>query len=172
VQADLNIIRVDMRLPLIRRQGYRFADETGAYVGRGALDFGDVLALVGLFAAARTAAFEVGDDLSAKLVRLVPLHLQPLARELFLGDHREHLRQIATAALAPADQNSVRVRLLGWDEGTHDMVTPELIVPYRGHWYIVGHDSLRRRARMWRLDRVASVEPVAVRIERKTRGAA
>lgn len=30
IQADLNIIRADLRLPLVRRQAYRYADEGGA----------------------------------------------------------------------------------------------------------------------------------------------
>lgn len=41
IQMDLSIIRADMRLPLIRRQGYRFVDE-GAAANREALLIGTV----------------------------------------------------------------------------------------------------------------------------------
>src|ERR671938_1091069 len=33
VQADLNVIRAEMRLPLVRRQGYRFVNEEGDPTG-------------------------------------------------------------------------------------------------------------------------------------------
>src|SRR5712691_7302411 len=33
VQADLNVIRAEMRLPLVRRQGYRFVNEEGGPTG-------------------------------------------------------------------------------------------------------------------------------------------
>src|SRR6266498_3865870 len=38
VQADLNIIRTDMRLPLVRRQGYRFIAEGAPGGGEGCFD--------------------------------------------------------------------------------------------------------------------------------------
>lgn len=171
VQADLNIIRGEMRLPLVKSRGYRFADESGAYVGSGALDFMDLLALVGVLEAARRSGFEAGDALAVKLARLVPLHLQPLARELFLGEHREHLRRIAAATL-DRDGSSVLIRGTGWPVGVYDHVKPELIMPYLGEWFILGEDVKLRRNRMWAVNLVASVEPVAIRIERKTRGAA
>ena len=33
VQADLNVIRTEMRLPLVRRHGYRFVNEEGGPTG-------------------------------------------------------------------------------------------------------------------------------------------
>lgn len=168
VQADLNIIRADMRLPLVRRQGYRFEDGAGTGVTAGALNIDDVLRLVTIMAAARQSAIDVGPDLATKLSNLAPLHLRPLAHELFLDQHRDRLRQIAEAALSP-DERAVRVLVTSGQTVT---VRPELIVPYRGVWWMVGALEGVGRARMWRLDQVLTVEPVAIRLERKNRGAA
>src|SRR3954454_1033024 len=46
VQADLNIIRTDMRLPLVRRQGYRFFAEGTPGGGEGCFDLREAQLLV------------------------------------------------------------------------------------------------------------------------------
>lgn len=173
VQADLNIIRVDMRLPLIRRQGYRFADEAGISITHGYLNIQDLLVLVTVMAAGRDAIEpEQADGLAEKMARLAPLHLRPLAHELFLGQRSEQLRRIALAALATGDDKAIRVLIEIRNGSTTDMLKPDLIVPYLGAWYIVGEDARTGRSRMWCLDQVTMVEPVAIRLGRKTRGAA
>ena len=163
VQTDLNMIRVDMRLPLIRRMGYRFADEGGASVGAGALNIHDLLRLVAIVEAGRRSAVDIGDDLGEKLANLAPLHLRALARELLLGAQRAWLWKIVQAVLSGGDR---AVRVMNCRGGT-DTVQPELIVPFRGLWWLVGLDVKTARHRMWRVDQVTTVEPVAIRLERK-----
>jgi predicted DNA-binding transcriptional regulator YafY len=165
IQADLNIIRSDMRLPLTRRSGYRFEDASGRSVAAGALDINDVLRLVGMMSALRL--HDAADDqLAAKLADLAPLHLRPLAHELFLGECRESLRRVAQAALAP-DGYAVRVMVRQHGTERAEIIKPELIVPYRNVWWIVGEMVSTGRCRMWRLAEVLAVEPVVVRVERR-----
>src|ERR1700674_724011 len=79
VQADLNVIRREMGLPLVRRQGYRFLTETQDVGPQFTLAEAQLLLML-LRRAAHDASLPVDRlrSLMAKLPYLFPLHLRPL----------------------------------------------------------------------------------------------
>src|SRR5438067_1525027 len=106
VQADLNVIRREMGLPLVRRQGYRFltdAQETGPQFSLAEAQ----LLLMLLRRAAHDASLPVDRlrSLMEKLPYLFPLHLRPLVAktlEAANGTERSGRQQEMFAALAEA----------------------------------------------------------------------
>ena len=83
VQADLNIIRTDMRLPLVRRQGYRFIAEGVPGGGEGCFDLREAQLLVMILRQAmkdRSIPSDRLGSLMRKLPAMFPAHLQPLVQ--------------------------------------------------------------------------------------------
>ena len=81
VQADLNIIRTDMRLPLVRRQGYRFIAEGAPGGGEGCFDLREAQLLVMILRQSmkdRSIPTDRLGSLMRKLPAMFPAHLQPL----------------------------------------------------------------------------------------------
>src|SRR5437764_2318875 len=79
VQADLNVIRAEMRLPLVRRQGYRFVNQEGGPIG--VLELQEAQLLLLLVRQAQADRSMPADRLASlidKLPGLFPPHLQPL----------------------------------------------------------------------------------------------
>src|SRR4030088_2112830 len=79
VQADLNVIRREMGLPLVRRQGYRFLTDTQATGPQFSLAEAQLLLML-LRRAAHDPSLPVDRlrSLMLKLPFLFPLHLRPL----------------------------------------------------------------------------------------------
>ena len=79
VQADLNVIRREMNLPLVRRQGYRFLIDTSGTGPQFSLEEAQLLLTV-LRRAAHDPSLPMDRlrSLMAKLPYLFPLHLRPL----------------------------------------------------------------------------------------------
>ena len=79
VQADLNVIRREMNLPLVRRQGYRFLTETSEGGPQFSLAEAQLLLML-LRRAAHDPSLPVDRlrGLMIKLPFLFPLHLRPL----------------------------------------------------------------------------------------------
>ena len=163
VQADLNVIRQDMALPLVRRRGYRFVANDEAPPPLGLAD-AQLLGLA-LRRAAADATIATGavKALAAKLPALFPPHLRPfLVRALLpvadAGDADAGADVLGV--VARAIQCGVQVRLR-YGAGRNaallaePLVEPELVVPYRGCWYLIGYCQQRGRALMFRLDTVA-----------------
>ncbi|MGE3267129.1 MAG: helix-turn-helix transcriptional regulator [Chloroflexota bacterium] len=166
IQADLNIIRAEMRLPLVRRQGYRFVAE-GAPSGDSAFDLREAQLLVMILRQASRDRSIPADRLRSmmrKLPAMFPPHLQPLvARTLEAVTGRQGGReQQVFAALADGLLRGASVKL-HYPPGdfssvvSEPIVQPELLLPYLSSWYVVGHCQQRNRVMMFRVDTVSAV---------------
>lgn len=169
VQADLNIIRTDMRLPLVRRQGYRFLAE-GPEVGPGTFDLREAQLLVMILRQAakdRSIPSERLGALMAKVPAMFPPHLQPLvARTVDAVTARRH-GSVGTegqvfAALGDSLLRGTAVKLHypPFDTSSpisEPIVKPELLVPYLSSWYVIGECRQKNRTMMFNLAAVTAV---------------
>lgn len=168
VQADLTIIRHDMRLPLVRDRGYRFTGEGGA-AASGGLTIEDALLLVTLVETGGDRRLLRGreriDSLVSKLPVVFPPHLQPLVtRMLDAVRSAKTVHNRLFVGLASATLRGGWLRL-SYPYGTgpagcdDPIVKPELILPYCGGWYVIAETdpSDRTRSRMLPLDTVTAV---------------
>src|SRR5215213_2921853 len=166
VQADLNIIRTDMRLPLVRRQGYRFASE-GTAVGAGCFDLREAQLLVMILRQSmkdRSIPSDRLGSLMRKLPAMFPAHLQPLVDRTLeaVTAPRSGQQQQVFAALADGLLRSTYVKL-HFPPGDlsspvpEPIVKPELLLPYLNSWYLIGHCKQKNRTMMFNLDAVTAV---------------
>jgi predicted DNA-binding transcriptional regulator YafY len=167
IQADLDIVRRDMRLPLVRVQGYRFVSEVtpsspGGFTLQEAILLASILKQTSS-GQRRQAAF---GSLVSKLPALFPPHLGPIvARTLAtLADDRPSPQARVVAAVAEAILADRWIKLeyalADRDVPLRDpIVRPELLIPYLDSWYVIGRDrdADRRRTRMIRLDNVVGI---------------
>lgn len=167
VQADLNLVRDALGLPLIRRHGYRFAEEGGA-AGPSTMTIQNALTLVaalGLLASSQRAADRSAvADAARRLPLSFPAHLAPLATRLFAtvgktgGADRgflavcEAMRAETWVGLRPA------VRAGRFHYAETRVLRPELVLPLYGGWYALGA-TLDGKERMVCLDNLEAVEP-------------
>jgi len=149
IQADLTIIRNAMQLPLVRHRGYRFMAEGALIAGAaGGLTLEDALTLVlgldhsdGRWTDAERDRL---DRLVARLPVLFPPHLGPLVSRVFdaLRSPRSGQdRVIAALAEAMLDRTQVRLHEIPGTEQTavlEPVIRPDLLVPYRGEWFVIG----------------------------------
>jgi predicted DNA-binding transcriptional regulator YafY len=167
VQADLNIIRCDMRLPLIRRQGYRFMDEAPP-ANDGALTLQEAQLLVSIISRARGDRLIPSgrlDSLVAKLPSLFPPHLAPLAAQTLRAALAA--RRGATDGFTTLTDAILRGSLvkLHYDEvlterlGRETVLRPELLIPYLGHWYVIGEIHGRAQQVMLPIEGIVSIGP-------------
>jgi predicted DNA-binding transcriptional regulator YafY len=162
VQADLNVIRAEMRLPLVRRQGYRFLNEEGGPAG--VLELKEAQLLLLLVRRAQVERSVPTDQLSgliAKLPSLFPPHLQPLIGKMIAnGQARRQHEFFETLTRAILNGTSVR---LHYPRGSvtsalaEPEVTPSLVLPYLDSWYLIGTCVQRGRLMMFDLDTVDGV---------------
>jgi hypothetical protein len=159
VQADLNIIRTDMRLPLVRRHGYRFTDD-GQAGAPSQMTLAEAQMLVWLLAEARRTRIAPADhltSLAAKLPGLMPPHLQPLITQTVasvLAPRSDAQGRILTALSEAILRGSwvkltEQARSFVWPY-PDPVIKPELLLPYVGHWYVLG--TLQQRERSVMLD--------------------
>jgi predicted DNA-binding transcriptional regulator YafY len=167
VQADLNIIRTEMRLPLVRRQGYRFiADETR---GEECFDLAEAQLLVMVLRRAlrdRALPAERLQALLLKLPILFPPHLRPLVQKTLeaVTDARSGRQQDIFSGLADAllQRSAVKLHYPPGEPAVpvqEPIVHPELLVPYEDSWYLIGTIKPRGRVVMLPLDSVLAVSP-------------
>ncbi|MCC6177017.1 MAG: hypothetical protein IT305_17030 [Chloroflexi bacterium] len=167
VQADLNIIRTDMRLPLVRRQGYRFMVEGTPGGGEGCFDLREAQLLVVVLRQAMKDKAIPGDRLSSlmrKLPAMFPAHLQPLVQRTLeaVTAPRSGQQQQVFAALADGLLRGAYVKL-HYPPGDissplpEPIVRPELLLPYLNSWYVIGDCRQRNRTMMFNLDAVTAV---------------
>lgn len=166
LQADLNVLRCDMRLPLMRRGGYRFLTE-GPNSGPGCLDLRDAQLLVLALSHARVGQPERMAALMRKLPAMFPPHLTPLVERTLeaVTAPRSSSQGRVFTALGDALLTGAWVRLsytpyhpTALYGVAEPIVRPELLLPYRDSWYVVG--SLQQRGgatRMLALDDVTAV---------------
>lgn len=165
IQADLNIIRIDLRLPLIRRQGYRFSDDDPSAP---AVEFG--LAEAQLLVMVLRLALRDGSlpknalaSIMGRLPELFPLHLQPV-----VGKTVQALTAPPSAgqqAFLALSEGLVRGRWLRlhYTRGcspvavSEPVVRPSLLLPYLDEWYVIGECQHDGRERMLPLTDVRAV---------------
>jgi predicted DNA-binding transcriptional regulator YafY len=148
LQSDLNIIRDGMKLPLVRKRGYRFVSETGPD-RPGGMSLKEAQLLVAILGASTRqygTASETYRSLLEKLPSLFAPHLAPLVTQTLAAlapSQANHRQGRVVAALAEAIMTGKRVRL---DYAPDDMnvptydpiIQPELLLPYQRSWYVVG----------------------------------
>jgi predicted DNA-binding transcriptional regulator YafY len=116
------------------------------------------------------------DGALAKLDRVLP---ETLRERLRAADQtlsfatraapREPVRDEFLLALSDAarDRRTVRIRYRSWrGEASERAVDPYGLVFAHGRWYVAGRDHLREAVRVFRVDRVAGVEPTREPFER------
>lgn len=163
VQADLNVIRTEMRLPLIRRQGYRFSNKDGGQTG--SLELAEaqlVLLLIRQAQAEKTVPADQLNNLMRKLPTLLPSHLQPLLDKIIQsGPSRKRQRQhFETVTRAILKGSTVK---LHYPRGASSpLVEPEIkpamLLPYKDSWYLIGMCRQRNRLMMFELDTADAVK--------------
>lgn len=167
VQADLNIIRTDMRLPLVRRQGYRFVSEGAPSAGEGCFDLREAQLLVVILRQStkdRSIPADRLQSLMRKLPAMFPAHLQPLVQRTLeaVTAPRSGQQQQVFAALADGLLRGTYVKL-HYPPGDvsspipEPIVRPELLLPYLSSWYLIGECKQRNRTMMFNLDAVTAV---------------
>ena len=166
VQADLNVIRREMGLPLVRRQGYRFLTDTPDSGPQFSLAEAQLLLML-LRRAAHDPSLPVDrlKSLLAKLPYLFPLHLRPLvAKTLDAANQSERSgRQqeiFATLAEALLRRSYVKLHYPAGDPVSaiqEPIVQPEVLFPYWKSWHLIGTCRQRGRMMVFDLDNVVAV---------------
>lgn len=161
VQADLNIIRDDMRLPLVRRGGYRFVAEGPSSVPLTLREAQLLVLVLGRALGGGSVPKERLRIALRKMPYAVAPHLQPLVERTVdaVCDRGtgQHFLALADALLAghwvrldyPPHESPITVDA--------PIVRPELLVPYLGGWFVVGELYGRPRTVMLPLDAVRAV---------------
>lgn len=181
VQADLIIIRSDMRLPLIRRQGYRFETE-GHSLGASTMSLGQAQMLVLLLAKSlhdRSVSTARVRALLSEIPTLCPPHLAPVVARLVEAvtsrtpsRHQRIIVLLTEAMLAEAWVT------LTYDEGWRPFakrvhfdptIMPSVLLPYLDDWYVLGPcEQARGATRMLTLEHVRTVTPAKVKTDTLT----
>lgn len=162
VQADLNVIRSEMRLPLVRRQGYRFIEEASA--PSGILELKEAQILLYLLRRAQQDGSVPSEPLSrliAKLPSLFPPHLQPLVEKMVTNSPPRRRPDALFETLTRAIVNGTNVRLR-YPRGTalatlDPEVQPTLLLPYLDSWYLIGVCKQKNRLMMFDLAAVDGI---------------
>jgi len=170
VQADLNVIRREMNLPLVRRQGYRFLTDTQDSGPQFSLAEAQLLLML-LRRAAHDPSLPVDRlrSLMLKLPFLFPLHLRPLVAktlEAASASERGGRQQEIFAALAEAllRKSYVKLHYSAGDpvSAIHEpIVQPEVLFPYCQSWHLIGNCRQRGRMMVFDLDNVVAVTAAA-----------
>jgi predicted DNA-binding transcriptional regulator YafY len=169
VQADLNVIRREMGLPLVRRQGYRFlgdAHEDGPQFSLAEAQL--LLMLLRRAAHDPSLPIERLRSLMLKLPYLFPLHLRPLVAKTLeaANSDRGGRKQEIFAALAEALLRKSYVKL-HYPAGEpvssiqEPIVQPEVLFPYLKSWHLIGTCRQRGRVMVFDLDTVVAVTTAA-----------
>jgi predicted DNA-binding transcriptional regulator YafY len=168
VQADLNVIRREMNLPLVRRQGYRFVTDAQEPGPQFSLAEAQLLLML-LRRAALDSSLPVDRlrSLMEKLPFLFPLHLRPLvAKTLEVASTTERAgRQqeiFGTLAEALLRKSYVKLHYPAGDPISaiqEPIVQPEVLFPYLRSWHLIGLCRQRDRVMVFDLDNVVAVTP-------------
>jgi predicted DNA-binding transcriptional regulator YafY len=163
LQADLNVIKQEIGLPLVRLHGYRF-DSDGATDGDlGLRDALTLYLLVQRAAADESFPRDALAEIERKLPRAFPPMLQPLAsRTLSSAGHDGYgpgPEIFACLAEALVRQQPVKLRYgahsaVGYL--TEPIVEPRILLPYQNAWYLIGRCHQRQRDLMFPLEGLES----------------
>jgi predicted DNA-binding transcriptional regulator YafY len=164
VQEDLRVIREELCFPLVRRHGYRFSGE-GAQTTLN-FSFSEARALI---SALRTAALDRNShqeplrSLLGKLPVIFPIHLQPLIRKSLesLGSYdkvaEDKVFLVLTEALFEKLPVKLHLSTKAASSLPNPVVEPQLLMPYMGSWYLVGHCRQRKRVMMFKVENIDAV---------------
>ena len=167
VQADLDLIRSDMRLPLVRHQGYRFEasrDGTGSALTLREAQL--LLLAVRQLARDRTVLQRELGALLRKIPSLFPPHLRPLADRILQSmSTNTAIGPLDDEVFAALSEAAVRKGQVQLHYAPNDLSTPiqdpivkvELLVPFEDSWFLVGMCQQRNRLMMFDLEKVISV---------------
>ena len=167
VQADLNVIRREMNLPLVRRQGYRFLTDTEEVGPQFSMEEAQLLLML-LRRAAHDPLLpnERLRSLMMKLPFLFPLHLRPLVAKTLAstaerggGRQQEIFGALAEALLR---KSYVKLHYPAGDPVSaiqEPIVQPEVLFPYCQGWHLIGRCRQRDRVMVFDLDNVVAVTP-------------
>jgi predicted DNA-binding transcriptional regulator YafY len=170
VQADLNVIRREMNLPLVRKQGYRFLTDPQA--GGPQFSLAEAQLLLMLLNRAAHDPSLPNDRLRSmmeKLPYLFPLHLRPLVAktlEAASASERGGRQQQIFGALAEAllRKSYVKLHYPAGDPISaiqEPIVQPEVLFPYCQSWHLIGTCRQRGRMMVFDLDTVVAVTAAA-----------
>src|SRR5438094_2857287 len=170
VQADLNVIRREMNLPLVRRQGYRFDTNATDCGPQFSLAEAQLLLML-LRRAAHDPSLPVDRlrSLMVKLPFLFPLHLRPLVAKTLEAANaadRGGRQQEIFAALAEAllRKSYVKLHYPAGDPVSaiqEPIVQPEVLFPYCKSWHLIGMCRQRERMMVFDLDTLVAVTTAA-----------
>jgi predicted DNA-binding transcriptional regulator YafY len=171
VQADLNVIRREMNLPLVRRQGYRFLIDTSETGPQFSLAEAQLLLML-LRRAAHDSSLPMDRlrSLMTKLPFLFPLHLRPVVAktlEVASAPERGGGRQqeiFAVLAEALLRKSYVKLHYPAGDPVSaiqEPIVQPEVLFPYCQSWHLIGTCRQRNRMMVFDLDNVVAVSAAA-----------
>ncbi len=166
VQADLNVIRREMGLPLVRRQGYRFLTDAADSGPAFTLAEAQLLLML-LRRAANDPSLPIDRlrSLMVKLPYLFPLHLRPLVAktlEAANASDRGGRQHEIFAALSEAllRKSYVKLHYPAGDPVSsiqEPIVQPEVLFPYLKSWHVIGTCRQRNRMMVFDLDNVVAV---------------
>ena len=166
VQADLNVIRREMNLPLVRKQGYRFLTDPQDSGPPFSLAEAQLLLML-LRRAVHDPSLPVDRlrSLMVKLPYLFPLHLRPLVAKTLEAANtsdRGGRQQEIFAALAEAllRKSYVKLHYPAGDPVSsiqEPIVQPEVLFPYCKSWHLIGRCRQRDRMMVFDLDTVVAV---------------
>ncbi len=167
LQSDLNVIRDEMGFPLMRIHGYRFAEthpDEQATKDLTIRDLHTLFVLVHHASADPTIPKDAFAEIVQKLPSAFPAPLQPLVRKTlcpYSGDEFGPTPEVyahLTEALirhCPVKLNYPPRNSVGYL--TEPIVDPEILLPHKNSWYLIGRCHQRKRDVMFCLDSVDSV---------------
>jgi predicted DNA-binding transcriptional regulator YafY len=167
LQADLNVIRDEIGLPLTRIHGYRFADGRQSDQKVKDLTLRDLHTLfLVVHRSSEDPAIpqDAFAEFVAKLPDAFPPPLRPLVRQTLrpysadeFGPTPEVYAHLAEALLRhrPVKLNYPPRNTVGYL--TEPIVDPEILLPHKSSWYLIGRCHQRKRDVMFCLDGVDSV---------------
>ncbi|MBI2755338.1 MAG: WYL domain-containing protein [Chloroflexi bacterium] len=167
IQDDLNVIRADMRLPLVRHQGYRFRSDPPEGASSQPFTLAEAQLLLMLLRKATHDPALPGARLVTvlgKLPTLFPAHLRPLVLKTLeaMAEDASGARQevFGTVADALLRKRYVKLHYAGGDPLSgiaEPVVQPEVLFPYLESWYLIGMCRQRRRMMIFDLDGIMGV---------------
>lgn len=153
VQADLNIIRDLIGLPLVRAGGYRFTDG-GAMPLRQALLMVSVLRQASM---SRSQPREIVAELLAGIPEMCAVHVRPVVAQMAAEPYGPKPSAFLTLAEAILSRSALTIMT-----DRLEPFAPELLVPLLGRWFVIGEgpDWLGRPSkRMVAVDRILEIRP-------------
>ncbi len=175
IQSDLQLIQQGLRFPLAHsRQGYYFLETRALPAVNFA--FGEAVALLLAASVGRATAGVDSAELAAGLARLntaFPAELRPLLNsvsqppeEWGANEHRRRLLEQIQTAIATKERLLLGYRTASrGGELTWRQVDPYALVPYVRSFHLVGYCHLRKEVRIFKVDRIAKLEPTGKRFE-------